>query len=579
MKFCTVNALALAAVFAVACVFGSPVQDGRGFIHPGAIHTSDDFARIKRQLQRKDPSVTAAWEALCRDNLAQADKRCRAFERVERGPGSWNYIPSAQAAACIYMNALRWKISGSEEHARNAVRNLMEWVEVNKGSGGGERPLANLVGGQFAQGAELLRDYPGWSVEDRQKCRRWLLEWWYPPAVEFLRWHNGQWLNADSWWGYRPGAFWSNWSLVNAYALVSIGIFCDDVYVYNLGLSYIKYDQVHGFTRCCGKKNCERCDCTEAAAAAGYCFEPAAEDVPFIYNDGIMCFWGFLFPVLHKDPRGPYGTLSQMQESGRDQGHCLMSIALASDIAQCAYNQGDDLFAYMGHRLAAGAEFVAAYNYAGADDLPWTEYRYADRMHPFGEKETWRQTGPSAQSRGGVRPIWQRIVGHYEGVKGVAMKYSRMGVEAQGPGDFGGRGGVTGYYDQLGYTVLTCTPERLCPPQKRPTELRGAMKIAGSKAIARNDLGGTVNDRWEKYKSNAVAKGTEIALMPLLPKGEKDTGKWAWNTGEKTRGVKIRASRSFVYRVEYTNARGVKSAQCFPIAVQGDSSEPPILQK
>lgn len=55
-----------------------------------------------------------------------------------------------------------------------------------------------------------------------------------------------------------------------------------------------------------------------------------------------------------------YGTIGQMQESGRDIGHATMAAGLAIDIAHMAWNQGDDLFSFMDNRLAAGIEFVAA---------------------------------------------------------------------------------------------------------------------------------------------------------------------------------------------------------------------------
>lgn len=122
---------------------------------------------------------------------------------------------------------------------------------------------------------------------------------------------------------------------------MSIGILCDDVHMYNQGVSFYKYDHVGTYK------------------------DRSNESV--ILNDGCDEFIGNLVPVVHKDSRGPLGYLGQMQESGRDQGHALMALGLALDLCTVGFNQGDDLFAYMNDRIAAGTEFVATMNFGGVD--------------------------------------------------------------------------------------------------------------------------------------------------------------------------------------------------------------------
>lgn len=46
--------------------------------------------------------------------------------------------------------------------------------------------------------------------------------------------------------------------------------------------------------------------------------------------------------------------LGQGQEAGRDQGHSLLDFALLGVLAQQAYNQGEDLFAFKENRILAG---------------------------------------------------------------------------------------------------------------------------------------------------------------------------------------------------------------------------------
>ena len=101
-----------------------------------------------------------------------------------------------------------------------------------------------------------------------------------------------------------------------------------------------------------------------------------------------------------------------------------MALGLAVDLCQVGLNQGDDLFAYMDDRIAAGAEFVAASNFGGVDtgSLPWKNYNYADCRGTMGAG--WLMTGVNTGGAGEYRPYWDRLIGYYEGLRGVKMQYS-----------------------------------------------------------------------------------------------------------------------------------------------------------
>ncbi len=525
----------------------------RGFRHPGALHTDEDFARIRRQLQSPEGSnedVKAAYEVLVNAEYAQSGCATYPVETIIRGVSGENYINAARGATIAYQNALRWKIDGSEAHARHAVDVLMAWARTTKALGGNTNVslASGLYGYQFANAAELMRDYEGWSREDFAEFKRWMLDVWYPVCTDFLRRRHDTWQNSanipnaghgkD---GERPGHYWSNWGLCNALAVMSIGILCDDVFIYNQGLSFYKYDQVDSFT---------------------------AEQGSEVRNSGLTEFLGNLVPAVHQDDRGPYGYLGQLQESGRDQGHASMALGLAVDICQTAWNQGDDLFSYMDNRLAAGIEFHAAYNSAGiaAADLPWTTYCYADCRTAW--HNSWRQTGISGDPHG-ARPYWGRIVGHYEGIKGVPLPYAEQAKKQMGI-DGGGTGGTSGGYDHLGYSVLTGTRDSIGPDQA-PTLLTPQMETGGT-VVGHNELGGLSNT-YELLPTSALTPGTVVTLRPQLPDGTSDTGLWQWDTGETTKDLTVTADESRVYRVTYTNEHGVESQQVFTLAVAGDCEE------
>ncbi len=523
----------------------------RGFRHPGGLHTDADFERIRRQLAEGNATVTAAYEKLKNAEYARADIQTWPVETIVRGGSSGqNYLNAARGATMAYQNALRWKIDGTEANAKAAVRILMAWANTCKlVSGDSNWALAaGLYGYEFAQAAELMRDYEGWSRDDFELFKHWMLTVWYPGNINFLRGRNGTWENwVGGQGGPRPGHYWSNWPLCNALATISIGILCDDVFIYNQGMSFMKYDQ------------------------AGTFQNPRTANP--ILSDGCTEFIGNLVVTTSESPleTGAYGQLGQMQESGRDGGHAAMALGLAVDICKVAWNQGDDLFSYMDNRMAAGIEFVAACT-QNVQGLPWTNYKYVDCRTAW--HNGWLMEGPAEPAE--MRPYWGTVIGHYESVKGVRMPFAEKAYQQMGI-DAGGMGSTSGPYDHLGYSVLMNTYDtQLCPEDQRPTLLTPRMVVDG-RTIDHNELGGLRNT-YVVQSTQPLESGKTVTLMPQLPEGEEDTGLWQWNTGETTRNLTVTADHSYVYRVTYTNRNGIKSEQAFTLAVEGDCTPSPVHQ-
>ena len=513
----------------------------RGFIHPGGLHTQADFDRIKAQIAAGNEKVVSAYNILKNAEYAQPTIQTYPVETIIRGGTTGqNYINAARGATMAYQNALRWKIEGNTSCAAAGVRILKAWANTCKlVSGDSNWALAaGLYGYEFAQAAELLRDYDGWGNNGFENFKKWMLTVWYPGCIHFLRGRNGTWENVGNQGGIRPGHYWSNWPLCNALAVISIGILCDDVFIYNQGMSFLKYDQVGTFR------------------------DPRTDDL--ILNDGCTEFWGNLIVTTSESEleTGAYGKLGQMQESGRDGGHAAMALGLAVDIAHVAWNQGDDLFSYMDNRLAAGIEFTAACT-QNETGLPWTNYKYVDCRTAW--HNGWLMTAPAEPAE--VRNYWGTVIGHYEGVKGVKMPYAEKAYQQMGI-DAGGMGGTSGGYDHLGYSVLMNTYDGIAPADKVPTLLTPRMEYDGQ-TIDHNELGGLKNN-YAVDTNKALPRGKTVRLMPQLPEGEEDTGNWKWNTGETTKDITITTDRSYAYRATYTNKNGIESQQVFTIAVDGD---------
>ena len=543
----------LATLLLTIGVTAQSYNTNRGFVHPGGLHTQEDFDRIKDLLAKGDPTITAAVKVLTQAAYAQSTAGTSPVQTIVRGGGKGeNYINAARGATIAYQNALVWKITGNKANASHAINVLMQWANTTKGIGGDSNYAlaAGLYGYQFAQAAELLRDYEGWAPERFEQFRQWMLQVWYPSAMGFLRGRNGTWENVGKWW-QAPGHYWSNWGLCNALCVMSIGVLCDDVFIYNQGLSYMKYDQVGTFT------------------------DPRTANP--ILNDGLTEFMGNLVVTVTNTPANlkasSYGTIGQMQESGRDIGHATMAAGLAIDIAHMAWNQGDDLFSFMDNRLAAGIEFVAAQT-QNIEGLPWTNYKYGSGGIYYTDNRCWTMTGPALGNQ--IRPYWGTVIGHYQGVLGKDMPYSEMAYAnliKNGP-DGGGQGSTSGGYDHLGYSVLMNYRDHKATAEEVPTLLAPKM-VVGNDTLSHNELGGLVNT-FKTNNNTGVAKGTVIKLLPQLRDSSEDTGQWQWNTGETTRNLTVTANESYVYRVCYTNKHGVKSYLCFSIAVQGDCEPTPV---
>lgn len=524
-------------------------NDDYGFVHPGGIVSQQDIDRAKKLLADGDARIKRAWEILCANEYSSSTIATWPTWTVIRGGGSGqNYMNCARGAAMAYQNALRWKIGGTRENADAAVRIMMQWVRECNGLGGDTNIslAAGIYGYEWANAAELMRDYEGWSREDFDAFRRWIVRVFYNPAIDFLRRRHDTWLNFRySNLGERPGHYWSNWGLCNALCVASIGILCDDVHMYNQGISFYKYDHVGTFK------------------------DRSAESV--VLNDGCNEFIGNLVPVVHADARGPLGYLGQMQESGRDQGHTLMALGLALDICQVGLTQGDDLFAYMDDRIAAGLEHVAALNFGGvaADGLPWTPYNYADCRGTMGAG--WHMTGPNEGGKGEFRPYWDRAIGYYEGLRGVKLQYAEKASAAVCPDGGGGNYSQnSGGYDHIGFSTLTSWRPAITA-EEAITPLSGDIIYKGETLKNQTNLGGLKYNYVANGTKAIPADGADITLVPQLPKGVEDSGNWQWSTGETTRQITVKADHSYVYRVTYTAQNGKQSQQAFAIAVSGDA--------
>ncbi|MEP7101030.1 MAG: alginate lyase family protein [Burkholderiales bacterium] len=363
------------------------------FAHPGLLHTQQDLNRMQTQVNNNAQPWTAGWQRLTANAHASLDWTPQPQAIVYRGADGThpeNYASLFRDTAAAYALALRWKVSGDDAYAEKAVAVLDAWSLTLTAIGGtSDKFLASgIYGYQFANAAEIMRGYSKWSTDRQQRFQTMMLQVFYPMNHDFLVNHN----NA------KIDHYWANWDLSNMASMLAIGVLTDRRDIYQEAIDYFKHGAGNG----------------------------AIDKLVWIrYPDSIG----------HPD------ALGQIQESGRDQGHSMLDLALVGALCQMAWNQGDDLFGYDSNRLLSGVEYVAQYNLGG--DVPYTTYTNGDVT----------QTVISPDSRGDSRPIWELLYNHYVVQQGLVAPnltaYAAL-VRPEGGGDYGPNSGGYDQFQPLG---------------------------------------------------------------------------------------------------------------------------------
>jgi hypothetical protein len=376
--------------------------------HPGGLHITEDFDRIKAKVTAKTEPWLSGWNMLIANSHAQLSYTSGPTVKLIRGgnsqeePDPDNYSRAMNDVAAAYQLGLRWKISGDTAYATKAIQILNAWASTCiRVSGDPNMALgAGIYGYQFALAGELMRDYKWWKPADFQAYQQWMLNVFYSQNYSFLAYHQG----------CHPQHSWSNWDLCNMASTMAIGILADQRSIYNYVIRYYQKGSGNG-------------------------------------NNFSTIF--YVFP-------GADSTMAEMQESGRDQGHCTLSLALLTTICQLAWNQGDDLWGFRDNIILKASEYVAKYNIAMVN-VPYKEYSWH-------EGDPWNGCGVTttllpaigSSGRGSLRPMWTMIYNHYAKIKNLTnTTYTAMGVHRTQPeGGGGDYGPNSGGFDSLGFGTL-----------------------------------------------------------------------------------------------------------------------------
>ncbi|KAI0966736.1 chondroitin AC/alginate lyase [Xylaria arbuscula] len=363
------------------------------YSHPGLLHTADDFSRISDKVSAKTEPWYSGWERLIVH--ASTDYTASPSETVYRGTGTpENYASLYRDIAAAYSSALVWKINGTTEFADTAASILDAWSStLTLIDGTSDKFLAaGIYGYQFANAAELLRDYENW---DGLSAAVDVLEnVFYPLNSDFLVNHNGATIDH----------YWANWDLCNLASIQAIGVLSDNS---------TKFDEANNY---------------------------------FQNGEGNGALEKAIWTTYETDD--PEDVLGQGQEAGRDQGHSMLDFALLGVIGQQAYNQGLDLFGLLSNRILAGAEYVAAYNLNYT--VPYTEYTNSDVT------QSEISNGSRGDIRPMWELLYAHYGEVKDLSAPYTLEFRDWALEQSGGAEGGGGdyGSNSGGYDQLGYGTL-----------------------------------------------------------------------------------------------------------------------------
>ncbi len=110
-----------------------------------------------------------------------------------------------------------------------------------------------------------------------------------------------------------------------------------------------------------------------------------------------------------------FNTSGQCQESGRDQSHTQMGLEFLANTCETAWIQGVDLYGALDNRLLRGFEYTAKYNLGF--DVPYEPFESVEGRYHYKKI--------SDNSRGRLRPMYERVLNHYQNRKGLDAPYTQ----------------------------------------------------------------------------------------------------------------------------------------------------------
>lgn len=327
------------------------------FRHPGILHSEEALQRITRLVEMQTYPAIGSYQKLRADRKSSFRYAMQGpFRDISRsGKYAYTKTPCEEDFNAAYYNALMWQITHDTRHADKAMEILRAYAATLAKVHPIDAPLcAGLQGFILINAAEIMRYTYTADVYSNGWCTSDTEQTERMVREVFMP-------VMEEFYATKPYTN-GNWGIAVTKAQMGFAVFLNDAKSYRRAIDFFYH----------GKDN------------------------------------GSLPNYIHES--------GQLQESGRDQAHCMLAIGCLSEIAEIAWNQGEDLYAALDNRIMKGCEYLAKSNLGyEVPFFTWTDLT--------GKYSSWHQFGEAA--KGEWRAVFELPYNHYVERRGLAMPYTR----------------------------------------------------------------------------------------------------------------------------------------------------------
>lgn len=343
----------------ICCCF---VSKAASFVHPGLLHNNEDLYRIENLVKNEVYPSYGSFKLLKGKNEASFYYQLKGpFENIARA-GEYGYTkaPSENDFKAAYYNSLMWSITKNELHADKAMEILRAYAGKLKKIYGPDDPLcAGLQGFMLINAAEIMR----YTYSDLKYSNGWNLN--DTKQVESM-FRNVFLPVLQTFIKSEPYSN-GNWGISVNKMVMALGIFLDDKDLYNSAID-------------------------------------------FFYNS-----------VDNGSLPNYISETGQIQETGRDQAHCMLGLGCLAELCECAWKQGDNLYGALDNRLYKGYEYLSKVN-LGYNNVPYKVWKDAT-----GKYCNWQTIGEAGI--GEFRSVFEIAYNHYVYRCKIEMPYTEKVIK------------------------------------------------------------------------------------------------------------------------------------------------------
>jgi len=367
----------LTLLFAVLATVTTATAQRR-FLHPGITYTQADIDRMRAMIDAQREPYYSAFKALKNDPTSSPTYQIRNVKPTSVGQDKMDALLQYDGHAALN-TALMWRLTDDERYARKAVEILNNFNGITNVSNRGTMALNASKVHLLIEAAELMRDYAGWAAADQQAFKAMLVYPGYSTTQDMNKRYASltESQNRITWYWNAYQFDWGrhgNQETLPMRMVMALGIYLDNDTIYQrarryyLGLPHMEGDlpYVSGPPRGINLTPTTTSDYFDYYATPNRTFGTTAD---YGYNGQLLNY------VWHN---------GQQQETSRDQGHAAGGIGSLANIAEMAWNQGDDLYNVYDNRLLLGFEWYNRYNLSYLQS-------YTDQPAP------WEPTGYTTQ--------------------------------------------------------------------------------------------------------------------------------------------------------------------------------------